>query len=132
MIAVHPTPTADTGKLQTQSRYIKKSDSLDEILLCAQCGFPLDLKVRSTGDSYGAVGNPSITTQGYRVPSPRLDPGINGTVFSQNIYFGVFVVDTIGDPQPTAGCPLCGTLNPQAKGRGQSGFDRAVKSILGL
>ena len=132
MISDHPTETADTGKLQSQSFYIKKSDIPDEIVLCAQCGFPTDLRQHPSGDSYGAVGNPCITTQGYRFPSPRLDPGISGTVYSQNIYFGVFVVDTISDPQPTAGCPLCGTLNPQGKGRGQSGFDRSVKSILGL
>ena len=113
-IAVHPTETADSGKTQSQSRYIKASDTLDRICLCAQCGFPVDLKTRPSGDSYGAVGNPTIKTE--NVTPPR----------------GATYVNTYGDPNATQGCPLCGTLNPQARGRGQSGFDKAKRSILGL
>lgn len=115
MQAVHPTETADNGKIQSQSRYIKKSDTLDEIVLCAQCGFPFDLKQHPSGDSYGAIGNPIINTETVSPP-----------------FAGVPYVNIYGDPQGTAGCPLCGTLNPQAKGRGQSGFDKTVKTILGL
>jgi len=115
MIALHPTETADTGKLQTQSRYIRKSDSLDEILLCAQCGFPVDLKTRPTGDSWGAIGAPTIKTE-------TVTPPFNGVAYT----------NTYGDPVGGPGCNFCGSLNPQAKGRGQSGFDRSVRSILGL
>jgi hypothetical protein len=113
-IAVHPTETADSGKIQAQSRYIKRSDTLDEICLCAMCGFPVDLKTHPSGDSFGAVGNPTIKTETIAPPI--------GSSYS----------NTYGDPNPTSGCPLCGTLNPQASGRGKSGFDRAVRSILGL
>ena len=115
MIAVHPTETAASGKTQSQSRYIRKSDSLDNIVECGQCGFLVDLKVHPTGDSYGAIGAPLIKTETVTPP-----------------FAGVAYSNTYGDPQGSAGCPLCGTLNPAAKGRGQSGFDRAVKSIQGL
>ena len=121
MQSVHPTETANTGKIQYQSRYIKKSDTLDEIALCAQCGFPVDLKQHPSGDSYGAVGNPIVKTENVDAPFWQA-PQVEVPAYT----------NTYGDPQPTAGCPLCGTMNPQAKGRGQSGFDKAVRSILGL
>jgi hypothetical protein len=121
MRSVHPTETADSGKLQYQSRYIKDSDSLDEIILCGMCGFPTDLKTRPSGDSYGAIGNPAIKTENvaapFWMPSQSKVPAY---------------VNTYGDPQGGPGCSFCGTLNPQAKGRGQSGFDKTVRSILGL
>ena len=115
MISVHPTETSGSGSIQSQSRYIKKSDSLDRMIECAQCGFIYDLKIHATGDSYGAVGAPTITTE-------TVTPPFNGVAYD----------NTYGDPGPSGGCPLCGTLNPQAKGRGRSGFDRTVRSILGL
>ena len=114
-IAVHPTETADSGKLQQQSRYIKRSDTLDEICLCAMCGFPVDLKTHPSGDSYGAVGAPTIKTE-------TVTPPFNGVSYT----------NTYGDPNATQGCPLCGTLSPQASQRGKSGFDRPRRSILGL
>ena len=120
-IAVHPTETADSGKLQQQSRYIKRSDTLDEICLCAQCGFPVDLKQHPSGDSYGAVGAPTIKTDTVAAP-----------FWQDNTVKVASYTETYGDPVGGPGCPLCGTLNPQAKGRGQSGFDRRVRSILGL
>ena len=115
MLTVHPTESAGTGKAQTQSFYIKKSDIPDDIIFCGMCGFPVDLRQHPSGDSYGAVGNPIVKTE---TGNPR-SPGVSFT----NVY---------GDPQPTAGCPLCGTMNPQASGRGQSGFDKTVRTILGL
>ena len=121
MISTHPTETAGSGKLQDQSRYINPADLLDQNIECAQCGFIFDLRTHPSGDSYGAVGAPTIKSES--VAAPFWMPVGFKTVSYTNTY---------GDPQPTAGCPLCGTLNPQAKGRGKSGFDRAVKSILGL
>lgn len=121
MQAVHPSETAGTGKLQYQSRYIKKADPLDRIIECGQCGFPYDLKTRPSGDSFGAVGDPAISSE--NVAAPSWMPA-QAKVASY--------VNTYGDPGSSAGCPLCGTMNPQSKGRGQSGFDRTVKSILGL
>ena len=120
-IAVHPTESADSGKIQSQSRYIRKSDTLDNICLCAQCGFPTDLKTRPSGDSYGAVGAPTIKTDTVAAPFWQATPVKVATY-----------TETYGDPVGGPGCSFCGTLNPQARGRGQSGFDRAVKSILGL
>jgi ssDNA-binding Zn-finger/Zn-ribbon topoisomerase 1 len=121
LIPVHPTETAGTGQQQKQSFYLKKSDIPDNIVECAQCGFLVDLRQHPSGDSYGAVGNPTIKTDNVGAP------------FWQDTTVKVpSYTETYGDPQPTAGCPLCGTLNPQAKGRGQSGFDKTVKSILGL
>jgi hypothetical protein len=121
MISVHPTETAGSGKLQSQSRYILKSDTLDRIVECAQCGFLVDLKQHPTGDSYGAIGSPTIKTDTVAAPFWQ-SPQVKVPSYTE----------TYGDPVGTAGCPLCGTMNPQAKGRGQSGFDRRVKSILGL
>ena len=121
MISVHPTESADSGKLQHQSFFIKKSDIPDQIVECAQCGFLVDLRQHPSGDSYGAVGNPLINTDNVGAPFWQ-DPTVQVPSY----------VETYGDPQPTAGCPLCGTLNPQGKGRGTSGFDKTVKSILGL
>jgi len=115
MISVHPTETAGSGRLQYQSRYIKRSDSLDKISECAQCGFPFDLKTNPEGDSFGAVGDPTINSE-------TVTPPFNGVAYT----------NTYGDPAGNSGCPLCSTMNPRAKGRGQSGFDRAVRSILGL
>ena len=121
MISMHPTETSGSGKLQTQSRYIKKSDSLDEICECGQCGFLVDLKQRPSGDSYGAVASPQVKSDTVAAPFWK-DPTVKVASYT----------NTYGDPVGGPGCPLCGTLNPQAKGRGQSGFDRRVRSILGL
>ena len=92
MRSVHPTESADSGKLQHQSFFIKKSDIADEICLCAQCGFPTDLRQHPSGDSYGAVGNPLIKTDTVAAPFWQ-DPTVQVPSY----------VETYGDPQPLNG-----------------------------
>lgn len=101
MNSVHPTPSASDGEEIEQSHYIKKSDKLDRMIECAQCGFIVDLSKRSTGASLGAIGDPTITTNSGTPPAP-----------------GILFTDTFGDPVDThSGCPLCNSMNPRAKGR---------------
>lgn len=102
MNAVHPTESAGDGLVIEQSRYIKKSDKLDNMIECAQCGFIVNLDKRSTGPSMGAIGSPTAQT-GTIVP-PK--PGISAT-------------DNYADPVDTnSGCPFCNSMNPRAIGRG--------------
>ena len=117
MIAVHPGPNAGNGKEVYQSRYIKDSDRLDNVIQCAQCGWHMDLSKRGTGDSLGAIPSGSATqlTSTFTVPC--------GTSFT----------DQYADPIDTnSGCPMCNTMNPRAIGRGRTGFERPHKSVENL
>jgi len=114
MNAVHPGPNAGDGREIVQSRYIKKSDTLDDMIACAQCGFIVDLKKRATGPSQGAIPSGSATQKTGTISGPGL----------------VTTTDYYADPVDTnSGCPLCNTMNPRATGRGYTGFERPRQSI---
>lgn len=101
MNSVHPGPNAADGKIIEQSHYIKKSDKLDRIIRCAQCGYYVNLQKRSTGPSLGAIGAPTLSSDAVSPP----DPGIDYTEY-------------FGDPVDTnSGCPLCNSMNPKGSGR---------------
>lgn len=107
-IAVHPTTTARDGQVIEQSHYIKKSEKLDNMIECAQCGFMVDLSKRSTGDSLGAIPSGGATAKSATVSPPA--PGVSTT-------------DSYADPVDTnSGCPLCNSMNPKAKGRENDPF----------
>lgn len=115
MIAMHPSPSARDGREIEQSRYIKRAEKLDRIIECAQCGFMIDLNKRSTGGSMGAIpsGGASQLMGSGTPPGP-----------------GIAFTDTYADPIDTnSGCPFCNTMNPQAKGRGRTGFESPRASI---
>lgn len=115
MISQHPSESARDGRVIEQSKYIKKSDQLDKIIECAQCGFMVNLRTRSTGPSMGAIAEGSATQKTGTGTPPG--PGIAFT-------------DSYADPVDTnSGCPLCNSRNPQAKGRGMTGFERPKSSI---
>jgi|HubBroStandDraft_2_1064218.scaffolds.fasta_scaffold454543_2 hypothetical protein len=117
MNAVHPGPNAGNGKEIYQSYYIRKSDKLDQIIYCAQCGWNMDLQKRGTGDSLGAIPSGSAIQKTSTFTPPR----------------GASQVDQYADPVDTnSGCPLCNTLNPRAVGRGITGFERPKKSVENL
>lgn len=137
-VAVHPTPTAADGEEVEQSHYIKKADKLDRYIYCAQCGYPVNMAKRSTGDSLGAIGNPTLKVTTFYVPSPSLAVGtlpspIKGpeTEGANTLHGGVASIsetDKFGDPVDTnSGCPLCNSMNPQGIGRDSDPF--AFKSI---
>jgi hypothetical protein len=111
----HPSPTARDGRIIEQSHYIKKSDTLDDIIQCAQCGFMVNLIHRPTGDSLGAIGNPTIKTSTFTPPG------------------GASFTDTYGDPVDTnSGCPFCNSMNPKAKGRETDPFTFNTKNVENL
>lgn len=113
--AIHPTESAGDGSLIDQSRYIKKSDNLDKIIECAQCGYPVNLDRRSTGPSMGAIAEGSATAKTGTGTPPG--PGIAFT-------------DAYADPVDTnSGCPLCNSMNPKGIGRGRTGFERPKSGI---
>jgi len=117
MNAVHPGPNASDGKEIYQSRYIKKSDQLDKMIECAQCGFTVNLRTRETGDSLGAIPSGSATQYSSTFTPPR----------------GASFTDQYADPVDTkSGCPFCNTMNPRAVGRGETGFERPHKSVENL
>ena len=116
--ALHPGPNAGNGREIDQSRYIKKSNRLDDIVQCAQCGWYVDLRKRTTGPSLGAIPSGSAT----QLTATETPPGP-----------GIAFTDTYADPVDTnSGCPLCNTMNPRATGRGQTGFERPRKSVENL
>lgn len=116
MEQLHPTPSARDGKVIEQSHYIKNSDKLDNIVQCAQCGFMVNLRTRSTGDSLGAIGAPQIKTGSGTPPKP-----------------GIAFTDTYGDPVDTrSGCPLCNSMNPKAKGRDSDPWTTNSKNVENL
>lgn len=111
--AIHPSETSGDGRVIEQSRYIKKTDKLDRIVNCAQCGFPVDLNKRATGDSLG-LPDPSTTSETVSPP----EPGIEYTSY-------------YGDPVSTgSGCPLCRSMNVTGKYRNK--LFGSGKSIEGL
>ena len=115
MNPTHPTVSAQDGKVIEQSRYIKPSDQLDNIIECAQCGYMVNLKTRSTGDSMGAIPEGSATP----VSGSGTPPGP-----------GIAFADSYADPVDTgSGCPFCNSMNPKAKGRGMTGFERPKSSM---
>jgi hypothetical protein len=102
MISLHPSESARDGKIIEQSIYIKKTDKLDNMIECAQCGFMVDLNRRATGPSMGAIGSPTPKSATVSPPSP-----------------GVSSTDQFADPVDTnSGCPFCNSMNPKAIGRG--------------
>jgi hypothetical protein len=106
---IHPTATSGDGKVIEQSRFIKKSDHLDNVVSCSQCGFYVDLDKRPTGDSLGAIAAPTLKTQTVVPPAP-----------------GISAIDNFGDPvNNSGGCPLCGSLNVVGKLRGK-GFGTGI------
>lgn len=116
MEALHPSPSAGDGKVIEQSHYIKKSDKLDNIIECAQCGWNVNLTNRPTGDSLGAIGNPTFTTKTINPPAP-----------------GVSQSDTYGDPVDTnSGCPFCNSMNPKASGRDTDPFTFNTRNVSDL
>lgn len=116
MKSVHPTGSARDGLVIEQSVYIKKSDRLDNIIECAQCGFMVDLSKRSTGPSLGAIPNPTFVTDQGTPPKP-------GIPFS----------DTHGDPVDTrSGCPFCNSLNSRADGRYSDPWTTNTKNVENL
>lgn len=118
MIVFHPGPNAGDGREIYQSHFIKKSDRLDNMIYCAQCGFVVDLTKRSTGDSLGAIASGSATQKTGSGTPPK--PGIAFT-------------DSYADPVDTnSGCPLCNSMNPRAIGRGKTGFERPRRSVENL
>lgn len=100
---IHPTETSGDGKVIEQSKYIKKTDRLDNIVNCAQCGFPVNLDKRSTGDDFYTL-DASITTSTETFTPPG--PGTSQS-------------DTFGEPadDPGKGCPLCRSMNPRGINR---------------
>ena len=104
MEQLHPTSSAGDGKVIEQSHYIKKSDKLDNIIECAQCGWNVNLTNRPTGDSLGAIGNPTFTTKTINPPAP-----------------GVSQSDTYGDP-----------VDPNSGGFGLSFFEWCVTTALAV
>lgn len=102
MDSLHPSESAGDGLVIEQSRYIKRSDRLDNIIECAQCGWNVDLNKRSTGPSMGAIGTPTSKSGTVTPPNP-----------------GISVTDNYADPVDTnSGCPFCNSMNPRAIGRG--------------
>lgn len=97
--SIHPSPSAGDGRPIEQSRFIKKSDKLERIIQCAQCGMFVDLNKRATGDSLGAIGAPQAKTGTVNPPKP-----------------GISFVDNYADVSDTnSGCPFCNSLNPQGR-----------------
>lgn len=116
MNSLHPGPDAGDGRVIEQSHFIKRSDKLDNVIWCAQCGFPVDLTKRPTGPSLGAIGSPTLSTDTVSPPKP-----------------GISYTESFGDPVDTnSGCPLCNSMNPRAIGRGKNGFDSQRMSIENL
>jgi hypothetical protein len=116
-IPLHPTPSAGDGKVIEQSHHIPRTDKLDKMIECAQCGFIVDLSKRSTGGSMGAIPEGSATP----LSSTFTPTG------------GVAETDTYADPVDTnSGCPFCNSMNPRATGRGKNGFDRFRSSLENL
>lgn len=70
MNSVHPGPNAGDGRVIEQSHFIKKSDKLDNIIQCAQCGWNVDLTKRSSGPS---MDSPGITYTSTSQPGSPLD-----------------------------------------------------------
>lgn len=109
MRVVHPTLSAGDGKIIDQSRFIPPTDKLDKMITCAQCGFVVDLSQRATGPSFGAISSFTPVSKTVSPPAP-----------------GVSFTDQYADPQDTnSGCPFCNSMNPQAIGRGETGFEKA-------
>src|SRR6266403_6309130 len=105
--SVHPSPSASDGRPIEQSRYIKKSEKLDAMIQCAQCGFIVDLTKRATGDSLGAIASGSAT----QVTTSFTPP------------LGASFTDQYADPVDTnSGCPFCNSMNPKGKGRSNNPF----------
>lgn len=124
--SLHPSPTASDGQPIDQSHYIKKSERLDNMIECAQCGFIVDLTKRSTGKSMGAIPNPTITTgsitdsQIGNIRNPPIPPYRALAAFS----------DSYGDPvDSNSGCPFCNSMNPKGLGRDTDPFFANVKNI---
>lgn len=116
MRALHPSETAREGKVIEQSVYIKRSDNVDHIVECAQCGFMVNLNKRSIGPSLGAIGNPTASSATVSPPSP-----------------GVSFTDTFADPVDTgSGCPFCNSMNPKGIGRDTSPWDRVNTNLENL
>lgn len=111
---VHPSPTAADGKPVDQSRYIKGQDRLDNVIQCAQCGFYVDLDKRSIGDSMGAIGDPTLSSETVTPPSP-----------------GVSETEYFGDPvDANAGCPFCNSMNPKGRLREKDfGTGKSVENL---
>jgi hypothetical protein len=102
MNSVHPTETAGDAKVIEQSIYIKKTDKLDNMIECAQCGFIVNLDRRSIGPSMGAIPAAAAKTGTISPPGP-----------------GTPTTDNYADPVDTnSGCPFCNSMNPKAIGRG--------------
>jgi len=117
MEALHPSESARDGQPIEQSIYIKKSDLLDDYIECAECGWYVNLRVRSTGDSLGA-----ITPSGTQLSKTFTPPG-PGTSQTDK-YFDV--VDT------NSGCPFCNSMNPRAVGRDSDPFTFNTKNVENL
>ena len=112
---LHPGPDSSDGRVIDQSHYIKKSDRIDRIIECAQCGWNVDLSKRAQGDSLGAIGNPTIKTSTFTPPR------------------GALQTDTYGDPVDTnSGCPFCNSLNPKGNGRDSDPWVTNTRNVENL
>src|ERR1700724_1675198 len=103
---LHPGETAGDGEVIEQSYYLHLSsgDKVDRRVNCAQCGFPVNLDTRATGDNmYNLDASITTTTQTFTPPRGKLQS------------------DTFGNPQDDigSGCPLCRSMNPEGRLRGK-------------
>jgi hypothetical protein len=109
---LHPTETAGDGQRIIQSPYLHASsgDKVDRRINCRQCGFPVDLDKRATGDEF-YTNDATVTTKTQTFTPPR----------------GALQTDTFGEPQSDrgAGCPLCRSINPEGRLRGKR-FGRGI------
>lgn len=104
---VHPSETGSTGKPILKSIYTKPGDRKENYIECAQCGYVIDLDKVATGDSLGSVTSFISKSTIVTLPTPSNKPVIS-------------YADRYADPQRTAGCPLCGTMNPKGAGFNKS------------
>lgn len=146
---IHPGPNAGDGRLRPRDTTYKPGDNVQELLICAQCGFPFRPGKDLEGDSEDSPGIVQISTKVAVTQTPSklpvhlqppyvfqdaksylLDENGNRILLEDGSGY-VLAEDNVMSlsvPSVQSGCRFCGTLNPRAIGRNKD-FDYGFRDL---